>query len=105
MKKENLLTNIPNQIPEEMFRDIMVAEAVRIEQIVSRGHSTPEGEWYDQQQNEWVLVIKGAGILVFEDGSEVVLNPGDHLNIPAHKKHRVSWTAPEEETIWLAVFY
>lgn len=103
--KENLFSNLPQSIPEEIVRNILTTGPVRIAQIISKGQCSPDDYWYDQQENEWVLVVKGAGNLIFENGEQVELKPGDYLNIPAHKKHRVSWTDPEEETIWLAVFY
>lgn len=106
MKKGNLFENIPDAIPEEIFEDIVKAEGVRIERIVSKGHSSPETGWYDQEENEWVLVLQGEAVLRFEDGDETVrLSAGMHVNIPAHVKHQVEWTAPDRETIWLAVFY
>jgi cupin 2 domain-containing protein len=105
MKKENLLSGVPLAIDEEVVRELMVSDSVRIEQIISMGQVTPENQWYDQSENEWVLVIKGAGILTFDNGEELKLSPGDYVNIPAHKKHRVSWTQPDVETIWLAIFY
>ena len=105
MEKENLLTDIPNDLPAEVIRDIIETDSVRIKQIISKGQKGPEQGWYDQDENEWVLVVKGAGILKFETGEQVELNSGDYLNIPAHKKHRVSWTDPKEETVWLAIFY
>ncbi|MEO8496473.1 MAG: cupin domain-containing protein, partial [Planctomycetota bacterium] len=63
-----------------------------------------EGFWYNQQEHEWVVVLQGAARLQFED-ELVELRPGDFVNIPAHRKHRVEWTTPDEPTIWLAVFY
>ena len=102
----NLFGAIPATLPDELFEDILKTDKVRIERIVSRGHITPEGEWYDQDEGEWVMVIKGSAKLLFEDGMrEVSMEAGDHINIPAHQRHRVSWTDPREETIWLAVFY
>ena len=77
----------------------------RIEKIMSQGHCSPEGFWYDQDENEWVTVLQGRAVLGFENGREIEMKPGDHLNIPAHQKHRIQWTDPEQETIWLAVFY
>tara|TARA_R110001592_G_scaffold363352_2_gene684820 strand:+ start:92670 stop:92990 length:321 start_codon:yes stop_codon:yes gene_type:complete len=105
MKKENILSNIPNDIPEEIVENLAATNSIRIEKVISKGQSSPDDEWYDQHENEWILVVKGAGTLVFENGDEVSLTSGDYLNIPAHKRHRVSWTDPDEETIWLAVFY
>lgn len=77
---------------------------MRIERIISHGHASPEGFWYDQPLNEWVILLKGVARLQFEDGM-VEMKPGDYVNIPAHKNHRVDWTTPEELTIWLAVHY
>ena len=101
----NLKDNIPSELPEEVFTDLLVAEGVRIERILSQGHSSPASGWYDQDEHEWVLVLEGAGELTFENGDKVLLRAGDYLNIPAHTRHRVSWTDPEQRTVWLAVFY
>ena len=79
---------------------------MRIERIVSQGHASPEGFWYDQDQHEWVLVLKGAARLRLQDEEQPVkMMPGDFINIPAHKKHRVEWTTSDEPTIWLAVHF
>jgi len=65
-----------------------------------------EGFWYDQNEHEWVVVLKGAARLQFEGDDELLeMRPGDYVNIPAHKRHRVEWTTPEEPTVWLAVHY
>ncbi|MBI1891211.1 MAG: cupin domain-containing protein [Burkholderiales bacterium] len=82
------------------------SHAVRIERIVSKGHATPPDFWYDQAEHEWVILLKGEAHLRFEHEAELThLRPGDHVLIPAHVKHRVEWTTPAEETVWLAVFY
>lgn len=101
----NLYSDIPAELPAELFETLAQTDTVHIERIVSRGHSTPTGDWYDQERDEWVLLLKGAARLLFEDGSEAAMGPGDWLAIPAHRKHRVAWTDPEQETIWLAVHY
>ena len=102
----NIFANIPDDIPDELFEEISKRETLKIERIVSQGHSSPEGFWYDQAENEWVILLKGSAGLVFEaEDKPVVLSPGDYIDIPAHVKHRVAWTDPEEETIWLAVHY
>ena len=100
----NLFSNLPQNLPEELTTTLQEAPGVRIERIVSHGHSSPEGFWYDQDQAEWVLVLNGAARLEFEDRL-LEMRPGDFVNIPAHKKHRVAWTTPDEPTIWLAVHY
>jgi len=99
----NLFTDLPSNLPDELITILIDATNMRIERIVSHGHSSPEGFWYDQDQHEWVVVLKGSARLRFED--EIFeMKPGDFVNIPAHKKHRVEWTTPDEPTIWLAVF-
>jgi cupin 2 domain-containing protein len=100
----NLFAGIPENLPEELSQEIISGADVKIERIVSRGHRSPDGFWYDQQWDEWVLLIKGRAGLEFEgDPAAVDLKPGDHLLIPAHQRHRVAWTADAEETIWLAM--
>ncbi|PSW05398.1 cupin domain-containing protein [Photobacterium lipolyticum] len=102
----NLFSQIPATLPEEIFQDLVKTDSVRIERIISKGHSTPCDHWYDQEENEWVLVVKGEAKLLFEDGMKVVhLNEGDYINIAANQRHQVTWTSPDKETIWLAVFY
>lgn len=90
-------------LDEECFETLFSASGtVRVERIVSCGHVTPEGVWYDQEQDEWVAVIEGAARLQYADGTEVTLNRGDHLVLPRHVKHRVSHTSTP--CVWLAVF-
>lgn len=105
MNPQNIQDSLPHDLKAEAFDDIVRASNVRIERIVSKGHSSPETGWYDQDENEWVMVLQGSGILTFEDGSSCRMSEGDHINIPAHRKHKVSWTDPNQLTIWLAVFY
>ncbi len=100
----NLFSAIPENPPEELTTVLQAGKGVRIERIVSQGHSSPQGFWYDQPDHEWVLVLKGAARIEFED-STVEMKPGDFIKIPAHQKHRVAWTTPDEPTIWLAVHY
>ena len=100
----SVLSDIPTVLPSELTETLVQTRRVRIERIVSRGHASPEGFWYDQGENEWVLVVQGAARLQFENET-VELKPGDWIDIPAHRKHRVNWTSPNQVTIWLAVFY
>ena len=102
---KNLFTDIPGELPEEICTEILRADDVRIERIVSRGQASPPGFWYDQEVNEWVLLVKGSASLRFFDGREITLGPGDHLLIPRHVRHRVERTSQGEETVWLAVHY
>lgn len=100
----NLLDPSPADLRDEFIETLVSTPEVRMERIVSRGHASPEGFWYDQDQHEFVLLLKGAARLRFEDES-VEMQPGDWIKIPAHRRHRVEWTTPDEPTIWLAVFY
>ena len=102
----NFFSGLPAALPDELFTTLLDAGNFRIERIVSHGHASPEGFWYDQEQHEWVVVLKGAARLRFEeDGQAVEMKPGDFVNVRAHEKHRVEWTTPDEPTVWLAVHY
>lgn len=104
MNVQNIFSRIPAELPEELTEILVSSEHVCIERIVSRGHSSPDGFWYDQRENEWVIVLQGSGCIAFVDGTVHELHSGDWLMIPAHVKHRVAWTAHDTDTIWLAVF-
>jgi cupin 2 domain-containing protein len=100
----NLFAALPTASPTELFTTLLNEGSVRIERIVSYGQASPDGFWYDQDQDEWVIVLQGAARLEFEDRT-VEMNRGDFLNITAREKHRVVWTSPDEPTIWLAVYF
>jgi cupin 2 domain-containing protein len=100
----SIFADLPEGLSHELFTTLLDADNLRIERILSHGHTSAVDFWYDQPQHEWVIVLKGAAKLQFEEGM-VELKPGDFVNIPAHKKHRVEWTTPDEQTIWLAVHY
>ncbi len=104
MKISNIFENIKIDKQNEQFFDLIKHENVRVEKIISNGQSSPKDFWYEQKENEFVLLLEGFAILEFED-EEVELKKGDYLNIPAFKKHRVKYTSQKEPTIWLAVFY
>lgn len=101
----NIFEDIPNVLAHEQFTNLCRGENVRIERIVSHGHTSPEQGWYDQDADEWVIVLSGHARLEFETGETQELNPGDYINIAAHVRHRVSYTSPDDITVWLAVFY
>jgi cupin 2 domain-containing protein len=106
VKKSNLFADIPAQFRAELSQRIAYGKGIRIERIISRGHSSPEGFWYDEAENEWVLLLRGAARIRFEaDNTVLEMKPGDHATIPSRCRHRVEWTSPDEDTIWLAVFY
>ncbi len=102
----NLFADLPNDLPEELVETITQNKHFRIERIISTGHSSPEGFWYDQDKSEWVILLKGEAQLFFEGEEQPVhMKPGDYINIPAHHRHRVEWTTPDEPTVWLGVRY
>ena len=101
----NIFNNIPANLPNEIFDDIINTEKLRVERIVSKGHTSPSKGWYDQTTNEWVIVLSGYGVIEFSNGDKVILKQGDYLHINAHEKHRVIETSTDEATVWLAIFY
>ena len=101
---KNLFEAIPEALPDELAEVIGGHGNLRIERIVSHGHCSPEGFWYDQDEDEFVLLIDGAAELEFEDET-VSFKKGDYLTISAHRKHRVKWTPPDQVTIWLVIFF
>jgi cupin 2 domain-containing protein len=98
------LFNLPDPLPtQEQFDTLIPDHGVKIERILSTGQITPEGEWYDQDRDEWVILLQGNAKLEYEDGQTLSLKSGDHILIPAHKKHRVVYTSTDPPCIWLAV--
>jgi cupin 2 domain-containing protein len=101
----NLFEDLPVQSRDEEFLELLSRKGIRIERIVSMGQSTLEDAPYNQDHDEWILLLKGAAGLWIDGQGEYNLRPGDHLLIPARCLHRVTWTAPGELTIWLAVHF
>ena len=103
------LSDIDLSKGEESFTDLLKSENVRVERIVSTGQTSREDFWYDQDENEWVVVLQGSAVLSVQgkDGTitKTELQKGDYINLPAHTKHRVDYTDTKTETIWLAIFY
>ena len=104
MKRGNLLTGLPPRQAEEQVDLVAAGASVRIERIVSTGQASPPGFWYDQPDDEFVVLLAGAARLRFEAGDiGLDLGPGDWVEIPAHARHRVEWTQADPPTVWLAV--
>lgn len=101
----NIFENIPKELDNEFFEELVSKNGVKIERIVSFGHTTKESDWYDQVKDEWVILLCGEAVISFLNEDDIRLKAGDYINIPAHKKHRVSWTKEDEKSIWLAVHY
>lgn len=105
-KVANLFADIPNDLPDELIDTLVQGASFRLERIVSRAHHTPDGQWYDQQEDEWVVLLRGeAGLQIAGEPQLRVLKPGDHILLPAHCRHRVAWTAAEGDTVWLGLFF
>lgn len=103
---QNLFASLPVQLDEELVDVLARGERVRIERIVSTGQASREGFWYDSAQAEWVVLLGGeAGLLLEGEDAPRHLRPGDHVLIPAHRRHRVEWTSGEGPTVWLAVYF
>ena len=102
----NLFQNIPEELNQEWVETLIAQDSLRVERIVSRGQISPQDFWYDQNESEWVVLLAGKAQLQIK-GQEnfVTLNPGDTYGLPPHVKHRVAWTAPDQDTIWLAIFW
>jgi cupin 2 domain-containing protein len=104
-----MITNLfalPADTVEEQFVELLSRPGLKIARIVSTGQASPLGFWYDQAQGEWVVVLAGEAQLRFEDEPEPRrLTPGDFIDIPPHRRHRVQWTHPGQPTVWLAIHY
>lgn len=103
ISSSNIFTDIPAQLPLELCQTLFNKPTIRIERIVSKGHCSAENDWYDQPNDEWVVLLQGEARLTFADAQAVQLKAGDYLLIPAHCRHRVDWTTPDSESVWLAI--
>ncbi|MCC7005712.1 MAG: cupin domain-containing protein [Ottowia sp.] len=101
----NLLDNVPHKADKELFTTLLKRQGVRIERIVSTGQTTPNDAPYKQDYDEWVLLVTGSADLWIDGEGEFNLLPGDYVLIPAHHAHRVTWTAKNEATVWLAIHF
>jgi len=106
VKISSLFHGIPEILPDELFETLLQTPGFRLERIVSRRHATPPGTWFDQSMDEWVLMLAGRAGLRFENPDLTLeMQPGEHLLIPAGRRHRVEWTDPDRDTVWLALYY
>ncbi len=101
----NILSGLPPPVADEAIETLLQGDGIRLERIVSHGHASPAGFWHDQHEAEWVLVMSGrAGLTIDGEAEDRVLGPGDSVFLPAHCRHRVAWTEPDQPTVWLAIF-
>lgn len=100
------LFDLPCPLPnQEVFEPLVTSENVTIERIISTGQTTPSGQWYDQERDEWVVLLQGTAALSYPDGTQIQLQVGDYLWIRAHQKHRVEFTSTDPPCIWLAIHF
>jgi len=102
---KNIFEGVSEILNDEFFEDLVVTKNFKLERIVSYGHSSPENFWYEQEKNEFVILLSGSAELSYENGQKFSLQPGDYLTIPAHQKHRVEKTDLIKKTFWLALHY
>ena len=93
-RSSNLFADLPRQLPQELVETLLSTVSFKIVQIVSDGHASPEGFWYDQEMHEWVLLVGGSARLRFEGEEPIDMSPGSFVHIPAHQRHRVEATDP-----------
>jgi len=106
MRVTQLLANLPLTLSAEQFDPLLTGGKFRLERIVSVGHASPPDQWYDQEEDEWVLILAGAAELEFSAPAErVKMEPGEAILISAHRRHRVAWTDPTVPTVWLALHF
>lgn len=102
----DLFASVSAETVVELFEELFQLDGVKAERIISNGHSSPPGDWYDQSWNEWVMVVAGEALIRLESEPEPRhLKAGQWLLLPAHCRHRVEWTVPDQETIWLALHW
>ncbi len=102
----NIFSQLPRKNTEEVFHDLLKSDSTHLERIVSFGQKTPPGEWLTQDHHEWVMVLQGQACLLIQGCDDAYrMSPGDYLLIPRGQAHRVEWTDPHQETIWLALHY
>ncbi len=98
----------------ELFQSMFKTENSHIERIISTGQFTPSEEWYDQERDEFVVLMQGEATLLIEiiisgneqkEFKEIKLKKGDYINIPKHVRHQVKETSKDEACIWLAFHY
>lgn len=104
-EKKNIFAGLPENLPEEIFETIIEKKDFLLERIISVGHNSPQNFWYDQEKNEFVMLMSGSAKIIYDDGKSFSLSAGDYLIIPAHQKHRVEETDKNQKTIWLALHY
>jgi cupin 2 domain-containing protein len=102
----NLFSGAAKRDGEEQIDMLVAGQRLNVERIVSMGHTSPPGFWYDDSRAEWVVLLSGAAVLEFEEDATLhEMRPGDHVLIAPHCRHRVAWTDEAGPSVWLAIYY
>lgn len=101
LQTRSLFSHLDPEDSEETFTTLFEKADVKIESIASHGQASPDGFWYDQPGDEWVMIVRGEAVLEVQDQAPITMCPGDHVLIPRYVKHRVAKTT--SDTLWLAV--
>ncbi len=107
MDINNIFSDLPDNLPEEIFETLISCESVKIERIISpKSYKMPDDKWFNEDTDEFVILLKGSAALLFKAKNErVILKPGDYIYIPRNIEHNVESTDKEVQTIWLAVHF
>ncbi len=98
------LFQLPDELPDEELVELLLSQPrLFVERLISAGQVTPQGVWYDQTQDELVVLLQGEAELAWDNGRRMELKAGDWLFIPAREKHRVEHTSSDPPAIWLAI--
>lgn len=106
MKPNNIFSKLPYFMQDEISETLLKTKDFKLERIVSSGQATPPGKWYDQDTNEWVILLSGSAGLLMEGETDIcAMHPGDYIHIRAYQRHRVEWTDAKQKTVWLVLHY
>lgn len=100
------LFDLPQMLPagEELSQCLAEGKSWRVERIISTGQKSPDGFWYEQEEDEWVCLLRGKAAIGYKNGETISLSAGDTLLLPAGKKHRVLYTSKTPPALWLCFF-
>lgn len=83
----------------ESFQTLLEHKNIKIQKILSCDYKN--GHWYEQAEDEWVVLLQGEATLEYSDSTQK-LSSGDFIFIPRTTKHRVVHTS--KDALWLALF-
>jgi cupin 2 domain-containing protein len=99
----NIFTDPGIEDTKELFEVIATLDDARIERIITQKPYSSPGQWYNQEQDEWVVLLRGNATIEIRDQGLIELRSGDYIMLPAHCQHRITRTSADPACIWLAV--